>query len=168
VEATLANPDTETAVLEGLAFKSFGINRRIALHPRAGPDLLARLAKSPDKRTRQNVAINPGTTKEVLLELAPSCAAQFFKNPVFDFLLMEDPDLLFKLPVVVIKNLLKREDCPSALLVWAARFGNQSHQLAMVQRSDLSRHSLQLISQGPHVKAAEIAAGRLISGNFVE
>ena len=164
----LENLDIESSILERLAFQSFKINRIIALHPKASPDLLARLAKSPDKLTRRNVALNPQTSKEVLLDLAPTFAGEFFENPAFDLLLMEEPNLLFKLPVGVLKNILKRVDCPDSLLNWAVKCGDKSHQLAVVNRADISKERLQIIADGPNVKAAEIAAGRLISGDFVE
>lgn len=166
IAKTLENVDLDVSTLESFAFRSFRINRTIALHPNASSDLLARLAKSPDKPTRRNVALNPQTPKEVLLSLAPTFAGEFFRNPAFDFLLMEDPNLLFSLPVGVMKNILKCEDCPHSLLYWATKCGDKSHHLALVSRTDLSKELLQKIADGPHVKAAEIAAGRVISGDF--
>ena len=164
----LEDVDLDASTLERFAFRSFKINRTIALHPNASAELLARLSKSPDKPTRRNVALNPQTSKEVLLDLAPTFAGEFFRNPAFDFLLMEDPNLLFSLPVGVMKNILKRDDCPDSFLNWAAKCGDKSHQLAVVSRTDMTKENLQMIARGPHVKAAEIAAGRLISGDFKE
>ena len=164
----LEDADLDIFTLERLAFRSFNINRMIALHPNASAELLAKLSKSPDKLTRRNVARNSQTSKEVLLYLAPTFAGEFFLNPAFDLLLMEDPNLLFSLPVGVLKNILKRDDCPVSFLNWAAKLGDKSHQLAVVSRADVTKENLQLIASGPHVKAAEIAAGRLISGDFTE
>ena len=48
----------------------------------------------------------------------------------------------------------------------AAKCGDKSHQLALVSRTDVTREYLQLIASGPNVKAAEIAAARLIAGDF--
>jgi hypothetical protein len=162
----LEDSDIDPSRLEQLAFRSFKINRIIALHPKASPGLLAKLAESPDKPTRRNVALNAQTSKEVLLVLAPTFAGEFFQNPSFDLLLMEDPNLLFSLPVGVMKNILKRDDCPDSLLNWAAKCGDKSHQLAVVSRTDVTREHLQSIASGPNVKASEIAAARLISGDF--
>ena len=162
----LEDLDIEPSNLERLAFRSFKINRMIALHPKASPELLARLADSPDKPTRRNVALNPQTSKEVLLGLAPTFAGEFFQNASFDLLLIEDPNLLFSLPVSVMKNILKRDDCPDSLLNWAATSGDKSHQLGVVSRTEVTREHLLLIASGPNVKAAEIAAARLISGDF--
>lgn len=166
IEKILEDVDLDALTLERLAFRSFKINRMIALHPKASSDLLARLATSPDKPTRRNVALNPETSKEVLISLAPAFAGEFFLNPAFDFLLMEDPNLLFSLPVGVLKNILKRDDCPISFINWAASYGEKSHHLAVVSRSDISKEVLQKIADGPHVKAAEIAAGRLIAGDY--
>jgi len=166
IAKALEDVELDLSTLENFAFRSFKINRMIALHPNASADLLAKLAQSPDKATRRNVARNPQTSKEVLLYLAPTFAGEFFLNPAFDFLLMEDPNLLFSLPVGVLKNILKRDDCPNSFLNWAAKCGDKSHQLAVVSRNDVTKEILQLIANGPNVKAAEIAAGRLISGDF--
>jgi len=163
----LEKADLDLPALESYAFRSFKLNRSIALHPMASPELLTKLAQSPDKSTRRNVALNPQTPREVLLRLAPTFAGEFFLNPAFDFLLMEDPNLLFSLPVGVLKNILKRKDCPFSLLNWATKCGDKSHHLAVVSRKDLSKDLLQKIADGPHVKAAEIAAGRLIAGDFI-
>lgn len=162
----LQDVDLDPFTLECLAFRSFKVNRTIALHPNATADLLARLAKSPDKATRRNVALNPQTSKEVLLSLAPSFAGEFFRNPAFDFLLMEDPNLLFSLPTGVLKNILKRDDCPDSFINWAAQYGDKSHQLAVASRVKLSKDILQRIAHGPHIKAAEIASGRLMAGDY--
>jgi len=166
IAKALEDVELDLSTLESFAFRSFKINRMIALHPNASADLLGKLAQSPDKATRRNVARNPQTSKEVLLYLAPTFAGEFFLNPAFDFLLMEDPNLLFSLPVGVLKNILKRDDCPNSFLNWAAKCGDKSHQLAVVSRNDVTKEILQLIANGPNVKAAEIAAGRLISGDF--
>ena len=168
IAKTLEDRALDASTLESFAFRSFKINRMIALHPNASPELLAKLAKSPDKPTRRNVALNPQTSKDVLLNLAPTFAGEFFLNPAFDFLLMEDPNLLFSLPVGVLKNILKRDDCPDSFLNWAAKCGDKSHHLAVVSRTDLTKEILQTIAEGPHVKAAEVAAGRLISGDYKE
>jgi hypothetical protein len=162
----LEDVELDAPTLERFAFQSFKINRLVARHPNVSSELLARLAKSPDKPTRRNVALNPKTSKEVLLELAPTFPGEFFQNPAFDLLLIEDPNLLFSLPVSVLKNILKRDDCPDSFINWAARFGNKSHQLAVVGRFDLTKENLQMIADGPNVQAAEIASGRLMCGDF--
>ena len=68
------------------------IDRLLAKHPNASPELLERLSHSSDKPTRRGVAINANAAKEVLLRLAPQFPGDFFKNPAFDWLVLEDPE----------------------------------------------------------------------------
>jgi hypothetical protein len=66
----------------------------------------------------------------------------------------------------VLKNILKRDDCPASLLEWAIEGGDRSHHLALVDRADVSEEMLRRIAQGPHARPSEIAADRLIAGDF--
>jgi hypothetical protein len=83
---------------------------------------------------------------------------------VFDLLLMENPNLLFELPVGVLKSILKRPDCPDSFLKWAVRCGDKSHHLAVVSRTAFEKDLLEKIANGQHPKPAEVAAGRLMQG----
>ena len=64
------------------------------------------------------------------------------------------------------KNILKRTDCPDSFVNWAARFGNRSHRLVVVGCPDLTRENLHAIAEGKNVQPAEIAAGRLMAGDY--
>jgi hypothetical protein len=166
VETLLNDPATPASRLSPLVGHSVKTDRVLAIHPQASEAILSRLAESADRPTRRGVAKNPQTPKNVLLKLAPTFAGEFFLNPAFDLLLLEDPNLLDALPVTVIKNILKRPDCPSSLLRWAAAYGGRSHQLAVVDREVIGRPLLEQISSGPHGQAAEKAAGRLLRGDY--
>lgn len=143
-------------------------DRERAANPNASPNVLATLADSPDRMTRRAVALNPASPKRVLLKLAPSFPAEFFRNPMFDFMLLEDPNLLAGLPVTVIKHVLKLPDCPKSMLHWAARTGGRSMHLALVDRSDLPKDILLQIAEASQSRPGEIAADRLMRGDFVE
>lgn len=106
---------------------------------------------------------DPLTPKDILFALAPKFPGEFFLNPALDLFLLEDPALFDKLPVTVIKNVLRRPDCPPGMLEWALHHGRASHHLALVARPGLPIHFLSTIASGPHVKAAEIAATRLMA-----
>lgn len=162
-ELLLRNPDTPPDVLERLVGQSVSCNRKLALHSRASAAMLRILASSPDRITRRNVASNPQTPPDVLLRLVPSFPGEFFRNPVFDLMLIENPNLLAELPVGVMKNILKREDCPDSILNWAAQHGGKSHQLAVVSRKTVKLTLLEKIASGCFSQPAEIAEGRLIS-----
>ena len=164
----LTDPATPGADLMPLISRSVRWDRLLAAHPNATGEMLGQLAHATDRLTRRAVAMNPQAPKDVLLKLAPTFAGEFFTNPVFDLLLLEDPNLLDALPVTVIKNILKRTDCPESIMRWAAAHGTRSHHLALVDREFISRAMLQQIAVGPHGPAAERAAGRLLRGDWSE
>ncbi|MFH1493509.1 MAG: hypothetical protein ABIG70_01780 [Pseudomonadota bacterium] len=146
--------------LAGLFPKS---DRLIAQQQNSDASLLNRLAASKDKVTRKYVALNPNTPTDTLLKLAPEFPGAFFMNPVFDWLLLENPNLLIDLKQGVLKNILKRPDCPLSFQNWAAWHGDKSEQLAVAMRPDATLEILRLIANGPHIRAAEVASGRLLS-----
>ena len=160
VDGYPSSHSTELLAQIGISVK---LDRALALNANACPELIARLARSSDKQTLRNIVLNPQTPTAILLKLAPKFPGEFFLNPVFDLLLMENPSLLFELPVGVLKNILKRPDCPESFLYWAAKHGDKSHQLALVGRSDISVELLNHVANGPHVKPAEAAAGKLLT-----
>jgi len=168
IRSLLNDPATAEAALLPLIGRAPQWDRLIAIHPMASGGVLTRLAASADRQTRRAVAMNPQTPKDVLLKLAPTFPGEFFTNPVFDLLLLEDPNLLDALPITVIKNILRRDDCPGSLLRWAAAHGGRSHHLALVDREMISRAMLEQIATGPHGPAAEKAANRLMRGEWSE
>lgn len=142
--------------------RSYTIDRTMALSPLAKSDVLAKLADSSDQETRRNVVCNVGTPPETLLSLAQEFPVEFFANPLFDLLLLEDPQLLIRLEPGVLKSFLNHPACPESFVLWACRHGHKTEQVEVLKRSDLSVDHLRLIAQGPHPKAAERAIDRLI------
>ena len=100
----VGNPASDLAALSALLGISVQADRAIAMHANASPELLKQLSNSIDKQTLRNVVLNPQTPITILLKLAPTFPGEFFLNPVFDLLLMENPNLIFELPIAVIKN----------------------------------------------------------------
>ncbi len=107
------------------------IDRLLAKHPNSPADLLEDLSHSADKATRRQVVRNGSTPKEVLVRLAPQFPRDFLCNPVIDWMLIEEPDLLQNLGKGVLRSVLKSPTCPEALMGWAARNGAVEHQLAL-------------------------------------
>jgi hypothetical protein len=130
------DPDADPSVLEALAGSSVTVDRLLASHANAGSDLLENLAHSSDKATRKRVALNANTSKATLVRLAPQFPGDFFKNPVFDWLLLEEPDLLTRIGGGVLKNILKRPDCPHSFLNWAVAHGKEEEKLAVAMNPD--------------------------------
>lgn len=137
-------------------------DRLLAQDPQTKPEVLTKLAKSQDRLTRKHVVCNPNTPTEVLMSLASGFPREFFKNPVFDLLMIVNPGLLNELPVSVFKSILKMPDCPMSMLSWAAEYGGGPLQLAVAERQDAPVDFLEKIANGRHVKAAELASRKLM------
>lgn len=138
-----ATPDSLLALLD----KDDATNRLLARHPRASAELLEKLSHSSDMAARKAVCLNPNASKEVLIRLAPQFPGDFFLNPAFDWLLLEEPDLLFKLGKGVLKNILKRSDCPLSFIQWAAKHGNEQEQLALAMNPSTPQDIIKTLAQ---------------------
>ena len=133
--------------------------RLLAKNPKASPSLLEELSHDNDWATRKYVVLNPNASKETLVELAPKFQGDFFKNPAFDWLILEDPDLLFKIgaggdlgagseeldsddfivtSTGFFKDILKKADCPESFMRWAAKNGSEQELLSLVMNPKIS------------------------------
>ena len=68
--------------------------RQIAQDETTAPKLLAELANSEDKPTRQAVAANPNTPAEILLNICFDFPNEVINNPIIPLLSLEDPHIL--------------------------------------------------------------------------
>lgn len=126
-----------------------GVQRAAAKNLHTPPVALERLSHSSDRAVRRSVALNPNTPKDLLLRLATQFPGDFFRNPAFDWLLLEDPDLVINLGQGVLKNILKRPDCPGSFMKWAAERGNEQEKLAVAMNASAAENLLRaLIDQG--------------------
>lgn len=146
---TAKRPDSIAAQLTPLAGISTAADRLLAKHPNAPATLLELLSRSKDKTTRKSVAVHPNAPKAVLLALATQFPGDFYRNPAFDWLLLEEPDLLFGLGHGVLKNILKRPDCPASFMAWAVDKGDDDQKLAVAMNPQAPEDQLRrLVAHG--------------------
>ena len=134
-----ATPQSLMALLN----KDDATNRQLAKHQKASAELLEKLSHSSDKATRSKVVLNPNAPRSVLLKLAPQFPRSFFKNPAFDWLLLEDPDLLINLGQGILKNILKTPECPESFMRWAVEYGSDEEKLAVAMNVNAPVQCLQ-------------------------
>lgn len=149
--------------IDRLVGVSSKLDAKIARHHQVAGSTLEHLARSGSRAILRDVVRNPACPKQVLMKLAPKFPKEFFGNPVFPLLLLEEPDLLSRLPITVVKAILKSSDCPASIMDWALRSGGSSHALALAGNDSISTPMLRMIARGPHIKAAELATSRLLS-----
>lgn len=147
--ATTIAKDAESTAnqLESAAGVSEVIDRLLAKHPKSNTSLLEKLSHSSDKATRKNVALNANAEKVVLIRLAPQFPGDFFRNPAFDWLLLEDPGLLFEIGAGVLKNILKRPECPASFMDWAVKHGSEQEKLAVTMNPEAPVESLKQLAK---------------------
>ena len=148
-----AEAASDQAVPERLAILAedadVAVQRIAAKNLRTPQVALERLSHSPDRAVRRSVALNSNTPKETLLKLATQFPGDFFRNPAFDWLLLEDPDLVINLGHGVLKNILKRPDCPESFMNWAVKWGSEQEKLAVAMNANAAENLLRaLIDQG--------------------
>jgi hypothetical protein len=133
------------------------VDREIAQMQNLTEDELTHLSKSKDEATRKFVTLNPSTPSKTLLKLAPEFPRAFYKNPAFDWLLLEQPDLLFEMRNGVLKHILTLSDCPQSFLEWAARNGSNSEKLTVARREKISPEILEIIADTADGRVAAVA-----------
>ena len=133
------------------------VEREIAQMQDVTEEELVRLAKSTDEATRKFVTLNPSTPSQTLFDLAPEFPRAFYKNPAFDWLLLEQPDLLFEMRNGVLKHILTLADCPNSFLEWAARNGSDSEKLTVARRDKISNEILAMIATSAEGRVAAVA-----------
>ena len=118
---------------------------------------LAQMQDVTEEATRKFVTLNPSTPSQTLFDLAPEFPRAFYKNPAFDWLLLEQPDLLFEMRNGVLKHILTLADCPNSFLEWAARNGSDSEKLTVARRDKISNEILAMISTSAEGRVAAVA-----------
>jgi hypothetical protein len=133
--------------LDGLAGRFPVLDREVANSEQTDERVLKLLASSKDRPTLRAVARNPNTPTETLFALAPEFPRPFFCNPVFDWLLLENPDRILEMGKGVIRKILRVKDCPASMIEWAVERGSDADRLAVIRRGDASPEILRLIAE---------------------
>ncbi len=98
----------------------------LALDPATPPAQLAALGWNRNNGAiKRAVAANPNTPPGVLLHLASRYWAAFLENPVLPLLLLEDPGLPLRLPLTMLRALVRRPKVPALLLQTLARHADR-------------------------------------------
>lgn len=116
IQQEAANEKTSSDRLFELAHISTELAQLVAKNSCTPPELLRELGNSSDIITRQNVAANPNTPTEVLLDLGAEFSEQLLDNPIFSLLLLENPNLVNEISISTLISFLKQEKVPISLL----------------------------------------------------
>ena len=164
LKKTANDPSTNSGDLEALIGKGDVLEALLAKHPNATAEMLRKLSQSKSQITCRNVVLNPNIPRDVLIGMASRFPGDFFKNPMFDWILLEDPDLIERLKKEgVLENTLKRIDCPESFLRAAAKSGNFQDRLSATMNPSLPGELLAILAEKDDLigtLAREVVAGR--------
>jgi hypothetical protein len=157
---------TPSDCLRSLAQESVALARLVASNPAAEAELLKELATHRDRDTRRNVAANPNTPTAALLTLAEMFPNEFLQNPAFPLLLLEQPNLVERIPRGVLVQLLQHEAVPESFLKWAATktigsHGDQELQLLVAAHDQTPTDVLNSLKESPYPQVQEAAQRHL-------
>lgn len=79
------------------------------------------LSNSKSNAVRKAVASNPNTPTDILFDLGAKFPEQLLSNPLFDLLLLENPNLLSDLPRNTLKKLLALPEVPKYFQKWVSQ-----------------------------------------------
>ena len=131
------NEKTSSDRLIELAKVSTELGRLVAKNPSTPPELLRELANSNDATTHQNVAANPNTPTEVLLNLGAKFPEQLLDNPIFSLLLLENFNLVNKMPISPLISILNLEKAPVFFLEQAVNIEGYLVRREVAQKPNL-------------------------------
>ncbi len=116
----------------------------VATDSTAASEDLRTLSRDMNPRVREQVACNPGTPPDVLLNLAIDYPAEVINNPAMRVHIAADPALLDTLPYDAIDPLLQEEALPTSWI------------LVIMRHDYLSRETHLLVARHPNTPAAAL------------
>jgi hypothetical protein len=115
-------PTTAPERLRELAQENIALARLVAQNPAAPPKLLEELVKENDRPLWKSLAGNPNTPIDTLFKVAAEFPEEFLENPIFSLLLLEDPNLIARMPSETQLSILTQEKVPGSFLDWGINY----------------------------------------------
>ena len=152
-----ASEDISPQRLEELSKINIELARIVARNANAAPDLLRNFSSSSDNAIRKNVAGNPNTPTEILLELGAEFPQQLLENPVFSLLLLENPNFVADIPLVTLLSLLILDEVPPQFLELATSHDDVEVLLTIAMNPKTPKTALLALTQIQNIEVAEAA-----------
>jgi hypothetical protein len=152
-----ASEEVSPQRLEELSKINIELERIVAQNANAAPGLLRILSSRSDNIIRKNVAGNPNTPTEILLELGAEFPEQLLDNSVFSLLLLENPNFVADIPLVTLLSLLKLDGVPPSFLELATSHDDVEVLLTIAMNPKTPKTALLALTQIQNIEVAEAA-----------
>lgn len=119
-----------------------------------------------DQEILKAIATNPNTPPKLLLKLGAKFPQVLLDNPMFDLLLLENPNLISEINIAILKKLLKLKPIPEFILEGATRHKDRI-ELAKDQNTPLI--FLEILAKDPDTQVrCNVASHRNTSESILE
>jgi hypothetical protein len=125
LEQVAVDENSSPEELRILVNKSLEILRLVASNPNSDTELLKELSSSNYFFIRKAVVSNPNTPSEILFKLGKEFPGELINNPVFSLLMLENPDLMAKIPIETGTSLYYYDGLPGELRERLDKYGNR-------------------------------------------
>jgi hypothetical protein len=145
-----ANETTSSQRLAELANTSIELARIVAANIATPPQLLQKLSKRKDIAIKIAVASNPNASTHVLFRLGIDFPEEVLNNPIFQLLLLENPNLLVTIPLKTLASFLISPNVPIYFMDWVInnRLNDNLLLIAIATNSKSPKNILnQILSQ---------------------
>ena len=149
--------NTPSTRLIEIASNSAQLAQVVALNPSAPTELLRELSYSKDSATRKNVAANPNTLIEVLLNLGSEFPEQLVNNSTFSILLVENPNLVDIIPLNTLLSILKYDTLPVSFIERAVNQLDEDTLLLLAENPETTKKVLFQLVNSQYSQVAEAA-----------
>ncbi|MEM7593543.1 MAG: hypothetical protein AAF383_18855 [Cyanobacteria bacterium P01_A01_bin.83] len=132
--------------------------RKQAQDENTAPEILDELVTSEDYLTRKYVAGNPNTPTQTLLNSGEEFPRELLNNPIFDLLVLENPNLISDIPIKTLRSLIKQNNVPESFIVECAeRESDKDLLLGIAMNPKISRKVLDKLTQSKFSEVVEAA-----------
>lgn len=127
--------NTLPSVLESILGIHKSVDQILAQHPNAAPSLLAALASGSDKAAQRFAMAHPNLPPEHLVRLSGVFPADLIGAPgLAKFSASQITEVVGLIGPVNLTKLLKHEDCPVNVLMWAIETGTDAMRMMVATR----------------------------------
>jgi hypothetical protein len=132
-------------LLKIAATPKFRASRRLSGDRTLPADRLETLATHWDRQTRRNVACNPNTPENILIDLLPEFPRSVTENPAFELLRFADLNLMASIPEDNLIKILTDRRVPELLIEESIRRRTPKLTAALLKRPQLPAETIEQI-----------------------
>ncbi|MGL6344702.1 MAG: hypothetical protein ACRC80_36820 [Waterburya sp.] len=159
LEAEAKSENTSGDRLWELARKDDNLALIVAQNTVAPEKVLKELSKSNNSAIRKAVCANPNTASNTLWQLASEFPQQLLNNPIFELLVLENPNFIENIPINIFRQLLDLSEFPEHFRELASNSHQDNIRVAIAENSRTSADMLNKLADDQSFYVRTAVAG---------